>query len=69
MSNVTEKNRRRGEPPVRVKRRGKSSPSRLATRGAVRLMGCKVMYISVCRAARPMLRGRPLELAGDGKIR
>ena len=48
-----------------MKRRGKSSPDFAAMQNAVRLMGCKVMYIGLCRAARPMPRGRPLKSYGD----
>ena len=43
--------------------------SALATEDAVRLIGCKVMYIGARRMARPMPRGRPLEPVGDNRIR
>jgi len=63
-----------------VKRQGKSLPVLMVTLGAVHLMGCKAMYISInlVFAKLPALflserviveKGRPLELSSNVKSR
>ena len=62
---VTENNRLPPTGTVRVKRWGKSPPRRWRHSLAVHPTRCKTKYIDVCRAARPMSRGRLLEVAGN----